>query len=289
MSTFSSLGAPRVLKFLRLRAYLSSPTSQMHKTPQSPPCGSAVTPADTCLCQHSPHLASFRFHPFLIFPSHADASPSPFVSPLPSSFQSQTSVFFFFPSSVPKPQNVCHPHPPLLLFSPLSSTSHLGFSLIPAFFFFARCHHHLIITGLSIRFFFLPMACHRCHRGAFWINPETLALTRTHTHTHKYQTHKWCTHTHRHLVSGINMSFMYHYTAWGVKLLKDALLLLIFRLKRHTHTHPFSISSSSSLPLSGNNEEHKSVSDGLESIIMMKPCCNTSTRVAIVIQQRRHK
>lgn len=56
-------------------------------------------------------------------------------------------------------------------------------------------------------------------------------------------------------------------------------------------THkPISVSSSSSsLPPSRNNEEHKGISDGWESVIMTKPCCKTSTRAAIAAQQRRQK
>lgn len=78
---------------------------------------------------------------------------------------------------------------------------------------------------------------------------------------------------------------MYHYQASG-QTVRHALMLLI---ERHTHTRtPISISSSS-LPLSRNNEEHKGVSRGLESVIMTKPCCKTSTRVAIVAQQRQQK
>lgn len=137
MSTFSprtSLETPRVLKFVRLRAYLSSPTSQIHKTPQFLP---AVQPSSRQILVYvntrhiSPPSAFTLFSSSRFMPMHCRA---PLCPPLPSSFQSQTSVFFFSSSSVPKPQNVCHPHPPLLLFSPLSSTSHLGFSLIPAFF-----------------------------------------------------------------------------------------------------------------------------------------------------------
>lgn len=95
-------------------------------------------------------------------------------------------------------------------------------------------------------------------------------------------------------IPGINMSFMYHYSASGqtVKVpwhcSSSGNLKRLTHTRTHTHTYLCSISSSS-IPLLTSHSEHESISDRLESIIMMKPGCNTSIGVAVVIQQSRRE
>lgn len=138
-------------------------------------------------------LVAFRFHLFFSSPRlHANASQRPFEpppTPLPISILDLRCFFFFFLHffiffHLLSWSRKCLSLFLSLLLLPLLSAQHsvsVWSHLWPFFslllLFLARCHHHLIISGL-FDYILCPWLWQGCHRGAFRL---ILNLQLTHT------------------------------------------------------------------------------------------------------------
>lgn len=121
--------------------------------------------------------------------------------------------------------------------------------------------------------------------------------------THRHCAHACRSHTHTRLSRHIQTLLARDECVIHVSLCclgpncKGSLTLLIIwgpekaqtHMQKHTHTHTYSLCPPLPFLFQNLQPEHKSISDGLESIIMMKPGGNSSTSVADVIQQSRHE
>lgn len=117
--------------------------------------------------------------------------------------------------------------------------------------------------------------------------------------THRHCAHACRSHTHTRLSRHIQTLLARDECVIHVSLCclgpncKGSLTLLIIwgpekaqtHMQKHTHTHTYSLCPPLPFLFQNLQPEHKSISDGLESIIMMKPGGNSSTSVADVIQQ----